>query len=54
MRRSSNSNAAEAFAIATSASDNPRDVSPNEKEEKPKSDIVLSNPTTMRVLTVLR
>lgn len=52
-RRSSNSSAAEAFAIATCGSGNPRDISPNSRDEN-KKEIVLSNPSTMRVLTVLR
>lgn len=61
-RRSSTSTAAAAFAIATSGSSNPRDESPNAKEqpnqseasEKNKKDTAMSTAYTMRVLNVLR
>lgn len=51
--RSSTSTAAAAFAIATSASSNPRDEPPVEKSTNRK-DSVVSSPATMRVLNVLR
>lgn len=59
-RRSSTSGAAAAFAIATSGSSNPRDLSPNAKEgqdeasERIKKENVISTACTMRVLNVLR
>ncbi|KAI5724648.1 hypothetical protein M8J77_005503 [Diaphorina citri] len=53
-RRSSTSTAATAFAIATSASSNPRDISPVEEVRNKRKESVLSTATTMRVLNVLR
>ncbi|CAD7092815.1 unnamed protein product [Hermetia illucens] len=52
-RRSSTTTAAAAFAIATSASSNPRDEPP-EVEARNRKDSVVSSPATMRVLNVLR
>lgn len=51
--RSSTSTAAAAFAIATSASSNPRDEPP-EVEARNRKESVVSSPATMRVLNVLR
>lgn len=59
-RRSSTSTAAAAFAIATSGSSNPRDESPNAKEnpndvtDRSKKEAAVSTAYTMRVLNVLR
>uniref|UniRef100_A0A8D8QKI8 Ras-specific guanine nucleotide-releasing factor 2 n=1 Tax=Cacopsylla melanoneura TaxID=428564 RepID=A0A8D8QKI8_9HEMI len=53
-RRSSTSTAATAFAIATSASSNPRDISPVEEVRNKRKESILSTATTMRVLNVLR
>ncbi|KAG5880599.1 hypothetical protein JTB14_026570 [Gonioctena quinquepunctata] len=59
-RRSSTSSAAAAFAIATSGSSNPRDVSPGREQEDYQSErnrhkeTVMSTACTMRVLNVLR
>ncbi|ETN59148.1 ras GTP exchange factor [Anopheles darlingi] len=50
---SSTSTAAAAFAIATSASSNPRDEPP-EVEARNRKESVVSSPATMRVLNVLR
>ncbi|XP_026678878.1 ras-specific guanine nucleotide-releasing factor 2-like [Diaphorina citri] len=52
--QSSTSTAATAFAIATSASSNPRDISPVEEVRNKRKESVLSTATTMRVLNVLR
>lgn len=57
--RSSTSSAAAAFAIATSGSSNPRDLSPNSRENQEDYDRrykenVISTACTMRVLNVLR
>ncbi|KAL3290097.1 hypothetical protein HHI36_023465 [Cryptolaemus montrouzieri] len=62
-RRSSTSSAAAAFAIATSGSSNPRDVSPSQGKEQVQDEFaerarykenVISTACTMRVLKVLR
>ncbi|XP_055644260.1 ras-specific guanine nucleotide-releasing factor 2-like isoform X2 [Toxorhynchites rutilus septentrionalis] len=50
---SSTSTAAAAFAIATSASSNPRDEPPD-VEARNRKESVVSSPATMRVLNVLR
>lgn len=52
MNRSSTSTAATAFAIATSASSNPRDEPPIQEAEERKDTI--GSPSTIRVLNVLR
>lgn len=51
--RSSTSTAATAFAIATSASSNPRDEPPIQEVTEERKDMV-SSPSTIRVLNVLR
>ncbi|CAG9855230.1 unnamed protein product [Phyllotreta striolata] len=59
-RRSSTSSAAAAFAIATSGSSNPRDISPGKDQEEYNAErarhkeSVISSACTMRVLNVLR
>jgi hypothetical protein len=66
--RSSTSVTAQAFAIATSASSNPRDISPQREQEEnetasrvssfrekfKRKDSMLSTAATMRVLNVLK
>lgn len=52
--RSSTSTAAAAFAIATSASSNPRDDTFEQSTIKEMDDRVVSSPATIRVLNVLR
>lgn len=51
--RSSTSTAAAAFAIATSASSNPRDEPPIEETPDARKEMI-SSPATIRVLNVLR
>ncbi|CRK97308.1 CLUMA_CG010703, isoform A [Clunio marinus] len=51
---SSTSTAAAAFAIATSASSNPRDEPPEVEAARNRKESVVSSPATMRVLNVLR
>ncbi|XP_056645864.1 ras-specific guanine nucleotide-releasing factor 2-like [Diorhabda sublineata] len=59
-RRSSTSSAAAAFAIATSGSSNPRDISPAKEQEdtnaerERQKESVMSTACTMRVLNVMR
>lgn len=52
--RSSTSTAAAAFAIATSASSNPRDDTYEQSTIKENDDRLVSSPATIRVLNVLR
>lgn len=52
--RSSTSTAAAAFAIATSASSNPRDDTYEHSTIKESDERVVSSPATIRVLNVLR
>lgn len=59
IQRSSTSTAAAAFAIATSASSNPRELSPLHDQrccsvERKRKESVMSTAATMRVLNVLK